>query len=272
MANGIDQSILDEFDESLANGKNNYEKKRYTAAWQDFYNAYKLKKNYFKSKRVTEKNINDKDYALVCYYLAQVLKNIQDDELLDTIVENDEDTIKNGYKGEKARKFLGRKYLKLAADKDNDDAIVEYALNCMGYAPQGKLDFSYNKDNQEIALYWAKNIMKSSKNIYVASMGYCIHAIYCLDRYKETNDEKYLNDFASNILIAKDKNNDQFNEYIYFYLGYLYSFPKLKDYEDGRYFDYQKGYDMFSEVYDKADDYYLIRNARSLKEKLKKII
>jgi len=192
------------------------------------------------------------------------------DPLILKLMKEDEGLKVNKYKGAKARKFIGRKYLKLAADKDYPLAIIEYALNCIGYAPKGKLDYEYNEDNLDTALYWANNVMKKHRNKDVSAMGYCIDAIYCLDKYKIDKDESMLEKFAENILEANKINEEKFQQYITYYLGYLYSYPKLENYENGKYFDYEKGLNAFDEVISKGDDSYLIRAAKKLKEGIEK--
>lgn len=267
----MNEEQLLEFNTEMENGEDALHNKDYMSAWNHFYKAYNLKKDFYKSKRVSPKNVNDEDYAKSCYFLAQIIKEIGNkDELIERLRNEDEDLIANKYKGSKARKFIGRKYLKLAADKDYHPAIVEYALNCIGYAPQGKLDFEYNESNLETALYWANTVMKKHKNKYVSAMGYCIDAIYCLDEYKKTKDEGNLNKFADSILEANKINNENFDQYITYHLGYLYSFPKLESYKDGKYFNYSNGIRAFEEVIEKGSDEYLIRNAKKLKEGLEK--
>ena len=113
--------------------------------------------------------------------------------------------------------------------------------------------------------------MKKHKNTYVSAMGYCINAIFCLDEFKETSDNKHLEEFAENILKANDINDNKFEQYITYHLGYLYSFPKLADYKDGKYYNYNKGYKAFCDVVDLGSDDYLIRNAKKLKEGLEKM-
>lgn len=263
----MNEELLNQFNEEMEEGQEALDSKKYIDAWDHFFTAFSLKKTFFKSKRVSEKNIDDQEYAKSCYFLAQVIKEVKStNELIDKLTKEDDDLIKNHYTGAKARRFIGRKYLKLAADRDYPAAIVEYALNCAGYAPQGKLDFEYNRNNLDTALYWANSVMKKHKNNYVSAMGYCIHAIYCLDQYRESSNIDFLNDFAKNILEANNINNNQFDQYITYYLGYLYSYPKLEDYEGGIYFDYDKGHQAFEEVVNKGSDEYLIRNARKLKE------
>lgn len=267
----MNEEQLNEFKELFENGQIALDNKRYEEAWDNLYSAYKMKKDFFKSKRVSIKNIDDEDYAKTCYFLAQIMKEIKaTNSLIDKVKKEDEDLLKNHYSGAKARKFLGRKYLKLAADKDYPAAIVEYALNCIGYAPHGKLDFEYNKENLETALYWANNVMKKHRNKYVSAMGFCIHAIYCLDEYKETKDSTHLLEFAKNILEAQKINDYNFEQYITYYLGYLYSFPKMEEYNDGEYYDANKGYKAFSDVINLGSDDYLIRNAKKLKEGIEK--
>lgn len=262
---------LNTFEELVNNGEKALENKKYIDAWDNFYSAFKTKKEYFKSKRISEKNINDQDYAKVCYFLAQVIKEIKpDSDLLSKLMDEDEDLIKNKYKGSKARKFLGRKYLKMAADKDYPAAIVEYALNCIGYAPQGKLDYEYNRNNLDTAVYWANNIMKKHINKYVSAMGYCINAIYCLDNYIQSKDSKELENFADNILEADKINEGKFEQYITYHLGYLHAFPELETYKNGEYHDFSKGYKAFCEVVELGSDAYLIRNAQKLKESIEK--
>lgn len=265
----MNEEQLLEFNTEMKIGEEALYNKDYISAWEHFYKAYNLKKEFYKSKRVSTKNVNDEDYAKSCYFLAQIIKEIGNrDELIEKLRNEDEDLITNKYKGSKARKFIGRKYLKLAADKDYHPAIVEYALNCIGYAPQGRLDFEYNDNNLETALYWANTIMKKHKNKYVSAMGHCIDAIYCLDEYKKTQDEKELNKFADSILEANKINGDSFDQYIAYHLGFLYAFPKLENYKGGKYYDYSKGLNLFEEVIEKGSDEYIIRAAKKLKEAL----
>ena len=128
-----------------------------------------------------------------------------------------------------------------------------------------------NRENLETALYWANTVMKKHKNKYVSAMGYCIHAIFCLDEYKETNDATHLDQFAKNILEADKINNSDFEQYITYHLGYLYSFPKVEHYENGKYFDVKKGYNAFDDVVNMGSDDYLVRNAKKLMEGIEKV-
>lgn len=267
----MNEEQLQEFNAELENGQDALNDKNFIEAWDHLYKAYTLKNEFFKRKRVNQKNIDDEDFAKTCYLLAQVIKETTSkDELIEKLTREDEELIANKYKGAKARRFIGRKYLKLAADKDYSPAIVEYSLNCIGYAPQGKLDYEYNQNNLETALYWANSVMKKHKNTYVSAMGYCIHAIYCLDQYKNNKDEEALQKFGDYILQADASNEGKFDQYIAYHLGYLYSFPKLENYESGKYFSYAKGIDMFEQVIKKGSDSYLIRNAKKLKEAVEK--
>lgn len=267
----MNEEQLQEFNAELENGQDALNNGNFIEAWDHLYKAYTLKHEFFKSKRVSQKNVDDEDFAKTCYLLAQVIKEVDSkDELIDKLTKEDEELIKNKYKGAKARRFIGRKYLKLAADKDYSPAIIEYALNCIGYAPQGKLDYEYNQNNLETALYWANSVMKKHKNQYVSAIGYCIHAIYCLDEYKNNKDETALQKFADYILEANNIYNGEFDQYITYYLGYLYSFPKLENYEKGKYFNYKEGLKMFEQVIEKGSDSYIIRNAKKLKEAIEK--
>lgn len=262
----------------LTCGKVALENKAYGQAWEHLMNAYNLKIKEYKSKRVGIKDVEDIELGEIAYCMARVIgenKN-SNSQLIQNIISEDKDVSRSGYTGEKARKYVGRKYLKFAADNGYPYAIIDYVYNCMGYNP-GKYNFNFEfrEENSKIALYWVENVMQRSKNKEVRAQGYCIAAIYYWDSYKETQDTNLIGSFIDNITKSRKEYDwedyPSRKEYVLYTEGCLYLSPEVRKRAEGKYFDPQKSYELFTEIVN-IDDYdvddNILKNAKENKEKL----
>lgn len=198
------------------------------------------------------------------YRMYEIMRECDDDNELIDFLKNKDIELKRQQKiknitNRYVRFYIGRKYLADVANRyDNEKALVEYGLNCIGlgdeksFAYRGK---THKGDNELTALEWAKKRMLLSKNNYIRMIGYIIYSAYYFIKCDELGyrvDD--VNDFCVNILEAKDISDGQYNQYLNFYLAHLYADSNFKSYKSGEYFDVKKGKELFEELSISATD------------------
>lgn len=155
------------------------------------------------------------------------------------------------------RAWLGREYLSEAANYDNQSAMVEYGLNCIGlgdsksFAYRGSL---CKAQNEEVALHWAEKMLLNGTD-YSCMAGHIIYAEYYLSRCEKFDyDKEDLTLFCEHALEAKKYDIKGNNQYVSFYLAHIYADSKFKGYEDGKYFDFDRGRAIFEGLSYNATD------------------
>lgn len=166
-----------------------------------------------------------------------------------------------------ARKFIGRKYLVIAADDYNDvDAIVEYALNCVGKGHAKSFVFEYNDRDAQIGLQWANRLVNHHIDQYRA-YGYMVRAIYHFARYTKTKSSEEATLFCDNVLEAKREYGLK-NEYTLYFYAHMCANPNFQHYNGGKHYNPKEGYKLYCQVVDTAQDPDLVASARNIKNML----
>jgi len=248
----------------LIDAKSFYEEGDYRQSW-DYYNEiYTLK--YPGSAISTEEYYKFKGEA--AYGMCKIMQMIPfNDELIDYLMEHDKELkmkskMKN-IKGETAKKIVGRRCLKYAADDCGYiPAIIEYALNCVGHGHKKSFVFEYNDQDAQVGLQWANKLINQGEP-HPKSIGYSVYAKYHFARYTKTKSLEDARLFCENVLNAK--NCDEDDQYVLYFYAHMCTNPNFQKYENGKYADTKKGYELFGRVIEIADDPDLIYSAKKIK-------
>lgn len=241
-----------------------------------FSQAWEIYSGVYSNKSASKEQKSDAGYKLY-----EIMRECDDDNELIELLKNKDSELKRQQKTKDitnryVRFYIGRKYLADVANRyDNEKALVEYGLNCIGlgdsksFAYRGK---SHKGDNELTALDWAKKRMLLSRNNYVKMTGHIIYAAYYFIKCDELGyREDDVNDFCENILDAKNLDDKGDNQYLNFYLAHLYSDSNFKKFKNGEYFDIQKGCMLFEELGATSTDLRIKKSSEKKAKLLKNI-
>ena len=185
----------------------------YKQAWDHFYKVHSLT---FSESKLAKEREHDFYYfkGEASHGLCKVVQEIpNDDEFVKYLIETDRDLIRKSksknVSGRYARSFIGRKYLKYAADDCGYyPAMIEYALNCVGSGHKKSFVFEYNDRDAQVGLQWANRILLSSFKEHKAH-GYAIYAKYYFARYSASKSQDDLLKFCDNVMSAIENDNSK---------------------------------------------------------------
>ncbi len=236
----------------------------YEQAWNHYYNLYSLKDHTIKGLSYYK--------GQGAHGLCKVMQQIPNDhEFVEKLIQTDPDLVRRAKErhisNEFARKFVGRKYLVYAADDCGYyPAMEEYALNCVGKGHKKSFVFEYNERDAQVGYQWGKRLVNAKDGHYQA-VGYMVQAIYHFALYRKTKDIEEGAAFCDCVMKARELEGDD-NEYALCFYAHMCADPKFKFYEDGRYYNPKKGYELFCRVVNEATDPDLIKSASNIKSLL----
>ena len=227
----------------------------YEQAWNHLIKAYN-------SKEATKEEKGEAGYQI-----CSLMKDIpSSDPLIKKLMETDKDLIRliktKPVTKEYAKKYIGRKYLRMAAEYGYSAALIEYGLACVNFGKENDFVFEYNKENEEAAFAWA-NIMKKHSNEYVRQAAHIIYAKCYFVKAIDSNTPSIINSFGDNVIQAESIDTN--SQYVKFFKAHLNANPKFKDYKNGQYFNIKEGYDKFCLLASTASDPSVKKSAIELK-------
>jgi hypothetical protein len=241
----------------------------YSQAWEHFYNLYSL----------TDSKIPSFNYyrGHGAYGLCKVMQECpNEDELVTHLMQTDPELVRKGklrtITPKFAREYIGRKYLVFAADTCAlFPAIVEYALNCVGCGHAKSFVYKYNDIDAQIGLQWAKQLIEVSKDPTHQSIGHIVYAKYHFARYTQYKYPEEIRLFCERVLTALNLVGEKYldrHEYVMYFYAHVCANGNFKDFEQGKYYDTKKGYQLFCKVVETAKDPDLVVSANNIKTML----
>lgn len=247
----------------------------YEQAFNHFYKAYKTK------------GTTEEDKGKACYFIYCIMAKAPDDHDFILNLKNvDSDLARMMEKKEVGkdypRRYIGRKYLEKSAQYGFGLGLIDYSLICVGY---GAFPYKDEMKNVYAGLDWA-DIMKDNVDSKVRAISYIIYAKYHymkrVAEYKEEQQrlgeqnkkvdlskETYLvKEFGKKVLKASQE--DPTNQYVKYYLAVLYANVLFSGYDDKKYYDPQKGYNIICELMEECDDARLGAEIKDFKNVIEK--
>lgn len=224
-------------------------------AWEHFEQAYDC------SQATAEQK------GIIAYEMYKIMKEIPDtNPLIRSLKETEKDLLMmsktKALTNKYVKKYIGRKQLKISAECDNRDGLIDYGLSCIGCGDKKSFPFDCNDQNLETAIAWADKLLKS-KDADIKHAGNIIYAKYYFVKGIDNDSQVYIDSFGDYVVEAyKIKLEDQ---YTYYFLGHLYANPKYSMYENGSYSNIKTGYDYFCEATKIAKDPKIKKSAEDLK-------
>jgi hypothetical protein len=242
----------------------------YKQAWDHFYGLYAMT---FAESKLDKHEESEFFYIKgeAAYGLCKVMQEVSPkDDLIQEIMTTDPDLVRKAktksISPDFARKFVGRKYLKYAADDcGNYGAMIEYAQNCVASGHSKSFVFDYNDRDAQIGVQWANRILLSGSRIHKAH-AYMIHAKYHFARFTREKNKEEAQAFCENVMAGMAQ--DESNEYVKYFYAHICSNPNFQTFEGGKHFNPKRGYELFAEVMEIATDPDIASSARNIKTML----
>lgn len=231
----------------------------YEQAWNHLHKAYMTK------------GTTEEEKGKACYFMYCIMERSNDDDDFILNLKNIEPDLakimaKKEVGKEYPRRYVGRKYLEKSAQYGYGLGLIDYSLICVGYG-----EFSYKDEIKNVyaGLDWA-DVMKNNEDSRVRAISYVIYAKYhYLKRIAEYAAEQkrlslrnekvdpsketvLVKEFGKAVLNAAEEDPD--NQYVRYYLAVLYANVLFSGYDNKRYYDPKKGYNIICELEEEIKD------------------
>lgn len=244
-------SLIDEGELALEN-------KKYEKAWNCFLDVFKDKK--------ASKDYRGKAGNLLC----KVMKEIPlENELIDKLITTDSDLVKKSrfktITNEYARVYLGRKYLRKAADDFGHlESLKEYTAYCFGHGEEKSFAYKYEDKDALVGLQWINRLMLASDD-EAKAIGYAMKCKYHIVQYTKHKNPQDIIDFCDNAVKAYELVGDT-NGYVTYYYAFLCADPSFQVYKEGEYYNPKKGYEMFVRTIELSDDPIVVADCKKRRQ------
>lgn len=242
----------------LQEGRNCLLNDCYKDAWELFISV-------FNNKKASKEHRGEAGY-----WLCNVMKKTSvNDELINQLVFNDSDLVrKSRFKtitNEYARTFLGRKYLRKAADDYGHlESLKEYTMYCFGHGSERSFAYQYDNKDALVGLQWIKRLMLIEED-EAQAVGYAMKCKYHMVQYTKNKNPQDIIDFCDSAVKAMGLVGET-NGYVTYYYAFVCSDPSFKDYDGGKYYNPKKGYEMFSKTIELLDDPIVLADCKKRKQ------
>lgn len=251
------EEIIDH-DQLMADGKEALEDRKFEKAWTSFLKVFDDKK--------ASKKYRGEAGNLLC----KVMKEIPlENELLDKLITTDTDLKKKSrikvVTNDYARIFLGRKYLRKAADDfEHLASLKEYTAYCFGHGPERSFAYQYEDKDALVGLQWINKLMLVDDD-EAQALGHAMKCKYHIVQYTKHKNPQDRVDFCDNAVKAYDLVGET-NGYVTYYYAFVCADPSLKAYEEGKYHDPKRGYEMFVKTIELSDDPIVVADCKKRKQ------
>lgn len=258
LKNITEEEIKIECELKLKEGKESLLNEYYEEAWESFVSVFNNKKA-------------SKEYrGEAGYWLCEVMKKIPvNDKFISELICKDTDLIRKSklktVTNEYARTFLGRKYLRKAADDYGHlESLKNYTMYCFGHGSERSFAYQYDNKDALVGLQWIKRLMLIEED-EAQALGYAMKCKYHIVQYTKNKNPQDIIDFCDNAIKAIELVGET-NGYVTYYYAFVCSDPSFKEYNEGEYYNPKKGYEMFVKTIELLDDPIVIADCKKRKQ------
>lgn len=212
-----------------------YENEKYEQAYNHFYKVFK------------DKSCKKETKAKAEFYLGEVLRNLYHDDAIKLMEGNNEElaNFKKTKPNASNHELVGhvyKKYMCDAALAGNNDAMIEYGLNCIRLGSSGAYLYDSTDANREAAAAWAR-LLITKNQIKARVAAYVIFAKYYLYQSTKLASTHNMESFCENTIRAF--NLDKLDPRASYFMGIMCGDERIKNTKYSDYYNINDSYRYF---------------------------